>query len=195
MAPPRFDMLWKGAIPVQRTTDDAGRTTEVTVVAGPLDGVRPPPAPPPHSWAARPDSHVAIWTLRMDPGARFTLPEAPAAAVRWLYLFRGPGARVGDHPVQAGTRVQLAPGREVAIEAGAGDTELLLLQGRPIGEPVVQVGPFVMTSPAEIQEALRDYQRTGFGGWPWPSDAPVHPRDAGRFARRPGQDADERPAE
>jgi hypothetical protein len=58
-----------------------------------------------------------------------------------------------------------------------------VLQGRPIGEPVVQHGPFVMTTRSEIQQAFADYQRTRFGGWPWSSDAPVHPRTEGRFAR------------
>ena len=71
----------------------------------------------------------------------------------------------------------------VALEAGADERELLLLQGRPIGEPVAQHGPFVMNTRAEIQQAFADYQRTRFGGWPWPSDDPVHPRDEGRFAK------------
>ncbi len=60
-----------------------------------------------------------------------------------------------------------------------------MLQGRPIGEPVEQEGPFVMNDRVGIGQAFADYRATGFGGWPWPSDDPVHPRDAGRFARRP----------
>jgi hypothetical protein len=40
-----------------------------------------------------------------------------------------------------------------------------------------------MNEPAEIRQAIADYQRTQFGGWPWPADDPVHPREQGRFAR------------
>jgi hypothetical protein len=58
-----------------------------------------------------------------------------------------------------------------------------MLQGRPIGEPVAQYGPFVMNDRAGIERAFADYRRTGFGGWPWPVDDPVHAREAGRFAK------------
>jgi hypothetical protein len=40
-----------------------------------------------------------------------------------------------------------------------------------------------MSSPAQIQQAFVDYQRTRFGGWPWPKDDPVHAHDEGRFAK------------
>ena len=80
---------------------------------------------------------------------------------------------------------ELQPDVAVSLENGASESELLLLQGRPINEPVFQQGPFVMNTRQEIYETMLEYQRTQFGGWPWPSDEPVHAREEGRFARHP----------
>ena len=76
----------------------------------------------------------------------------------------------------------------------AAAVEFLLLQGRPIGEPVVQYGPFVMNTRAEIQQAFTDYRRTQFGGWPCRENEPVHPREQGRFARHADGRVEEAPA-
>ena len=134
---------------------------------------------------ARRDSDVAIWTIRMAPRARFVLPRAPRASNRTLYFFRGDTLVVGERRLGAHARVELRPAADVELEAGAAGAELLLLQGRPIGEPVAQYGPFVMNTRAEIEQAMRDYQRTQFGGWPWPSDGPVHAARAGASRATP----------
>lgn len=181
MAPPHFAMFWRERIPTRSFVDQEGKTTQVTVVAGKLGEVDPP-APPPKSWASRADSDVAIWTINMAPGARWELPAAAAGTNRMLYAFRGEGLAVGGRAVEGKSAVRLRGEAAAVIVNGKAASELLLLQGRPIGEPVVAHGPFVMNTRAEIQQAFSDYQRTRFGGWPWGSDGPAHARAEGRFA-------------
>jgi len=183
LAKPHFAMLWEGEIPRHVFKDDAGRSTEVTTVAGELSGKRPPP-PPPKSWAARADTDVAIWTLKLEAGATWTLPPAKnPEAIRTLYFFVGSSIKIDDRTLTEHSAAVVQSDIEVKLEAGKDAVELLLLQGRPIGEPVAQHGPFVMNSRAELQQAFSDYQRTQFGGWPWPADDVVHDREAGRFAK------------
>lgn len=179
---PHFTMLWDHEIPRQELTDAEGRRTVVTVIAGRLGDATPPP-PPPESWAARAHADVAIWHIHLDPGASWTLPAAGADTNRVLYVFEGDTARIADTEVGNDTGVVLQPDVEVAVTAGAETVEALVLQGRPIGEPVAKYGPFVMNTQAEIEQAFRDYQSTRFGGWPWDDEAPNHGRHRGRFAR------------
>ena len=181
MVDPHFSMLWAPTIPELSFGGDGEREVKVRVVSGSIAGHQGPP-PPPHSWASQPTSEVAIWTIRMGAGASFTLPPASAGLNRTLYLFRGAGLRLGGQSFPVNTGFRLDSELAVQLDNGDAEAELLLLQGRPIGEPVVQHGPFVMNTRQEIQQAIQDYQRTGFGGWPWPVDGPVHSRESDRFA-------------
>ncbi len=187
MAEPHFTMFWAERIPRIVVTDDGGRTTEITCIAGRWGGAdRPhePLSPPPASWASQPDADVAIWTLKMAPGARWTLPAAIGpGARRMLYFFKGASVAVAGQAVDEHAAIELRAGASVELLNGDAPAELLLLQGRPIGEAVAQYGPFVMNTEAQLRQAYADYQRTGFGGWPWPDDAPVHGAEPGRFAR------------
>jgi redox-sensitive bicupin YhaK (pirin superfamily) len=173
---PYFSMFWSHSIPIYKAP-----LVDINVIAGNIGEVKAP-APPPNSWAAQPGSEVAIWTIRMARGANWTLPAAAAGLNRTLYFFRGDSLRVGDETPGPRTVIKLRSNIEAAVKSEDGESELLLLQGKPIGEPAVQYGPFVMNTRAEIEQAFADYRRTGFGGWPWPSDGPVHPRDEGRYA-------------
>ena len=194
MSPAHFTMLWSDRIPRLVTADNAGRKTEVAVIAGALDGAAPPLSPPPDSWAAQPQSDVAIWTIAMQPGARWILPAAAGEGTgRHLYFFKGTSAEVAGEKINAQVAIELRADTAVELVNGDGLGEFLLLQGRPVGEPVAQYGPFVMNTQAEIAQAMQDYRRTQFGGWPWPDSAPVHGTDPARFARHPGG-REEKPA-
>ena len=180
---PHFAMLWAGEIPRHVFRDSAGRAVEVTTVAGEREGKKPPP-PPPKSWASRADTDVAIWTLKLEPGASWTLPPARhPEAIRTLYFFVGPSLKIDDRELTTHSAAVVRSDVALKLEAGADTCEVLMLQGVPIGEPVAQHGPFVMNTREQIQQAFLDYQRTRFGGWPWPADDPVHGRDAARFAK------------
>ncbi|MDP1818754.1 MAG: pirin family protein [Acidimicrobiales bacterium] len=180
---PHFTMFWDRELPRVRHVDDAGRVTEVTVVAGVLGDATPLP-PPPSSYAAHARSDVAIWHLRLEPGARWELPPAAGPdTARVLYVFEGDTVRVAGTEVAKDHGVAVRADVPVTLVAGPEQVEVLVLQGRPLGEPVAQYGPFVMTTEAEIEQALADYRETGFGGWPWPDEAPTHGADRPRFAR------------
>ena len=73
--------------------------------------------------------------------------------------------------MNAASAIELRAADAVELINGELEAEFLLLQGRPIGEPVLQYGPFVMNTQAEIRPTVADYQRTQFGGWPWPDSA------------------------
>jgi hypothetical protein len=185
MATPHFSMFWSEDIPAVRHTDANGCSTDVVCVAGALGATQALP-PPPESWASREGSDVAIFTVRMQPGAQWTLPAARDSGTRrMVYFFLGDSLQIGEQVTDQHCVVEVDASQECPLKAGNAACELLLLQGRPIGEPVAQYGPFVMNTRAEIEQAFADYRRTEFGGWPWNRPDPVHPAPQGRFARRP----------
>ena len=186
MTEPHFTMLWSQDIPRRVVTDSNGLATQVTCVAGRLRDHSPaaPPAPPPNSWASQPEADLAIWTLAMAPGARWTLPAAASEATRRkLYFFKGASVNIAGQKVSKHAAIELRAVQPTELVSGDTPSEFLLLQGSPIGEPVAQHGPFVMNTQAQLQQAFDDYRRTEFGGWPWPDQAPVHGPRRGRFAK------------
>ncbi|MCB0190093.1 MAG: pirin family protein [Caldilineaceae bacterium] len=181
MTPPHFAMLWNQTIPRRSYKDGANGAATITVYAGSFDGMTAP-SPPPASWASRPDSDFAIWTLQLPSNASFTLPPANAGTNRSLYFFSGSKLSINGHSIPPTSAAFVRADAALQIESGDIGAELLLLQGRPIGEPVAQHGPFVMNTRKQLIEAFADYQATQFGGWPWPNDDHTHPRDKKRFA-------------
>ena len=183
MAEPHFTMLWNEHIQKVRHTDEQGLHTDVIVVAGELDAARGL-SPPPDSWASQTDANLAIFTIRLQAGASWTLPCCSHPDTRrQLYVFQGNGVHIGGQKVSNRHVAEVNTREDLVLVNGNQESELLMLQARPIDEPVAQYGPFVMNTQEEIQQAFADYRRTEFGGWPWTSNDPVHPREAGRFAK------------
>lgn len=182
MAEPFYTMFWNRQVPKVTGKDEQGHTVITEVVAGAL-GEHRPPDPAPDSWAADPDNEVAIWYMEAEANATLTLPAASEGIKRTLFFFEGERIGIGEHSIDAGHLIELKASLVTKVVNGPDRARFLMLQGKPIGEPVVNYGPFVMNTRSEIQQTYIDYQATRFGGWPWPSEEYVHPREKGRFAR------------
>ena len=180
-------MLWHEDIPV---VDFEGGTLKI--IAGSF-GSSSAPEPAPDSWAANPENQVAVWQISFDPGATFTIPAAVAGLNRSLYFYDGGQIHVEGETVAKGHGLVVRSEANLQIENGEQKASLLMLQGKPIAEPVVQYGPFVMNTEEEIQKAMQEYRLTQFGGWPWPYPDNVHPRERARFAKYPDGKLEEKP--
>lgn len=181
-ARPEYKMLWAEDIPVIEQASEDGSKARVRLISGRLHGVDSL-EPNRASWAKDKQNHVGIYLLHLEPGASFTLPAVSSTLNRNLYYYDGRSIQIDDAAIHASHRVKLAGDQEVSIKNGPQESHLLVLEGEPIGEPVVQHGPFVMNTREEIMQAFAEFQRTKYGGWQWGRKDPVHPRNAGRFAR------------
>jgi hypothetical protein len=182
MVAPHFTMLWRESIHEHVHKDMAGKKTSVEVIAGKLGKVVAP-APPPNSWAADASNEVAVWNMKMEAHAHFTLPKASDGINRTLYFYEGDVLQVADKSIKPYHAIVVHANQELSIKSGDLPSSILVLQGKPINEPVMQYGPFVMNTKEEINQAFDDYHKTQFGGWPWPKYDQVHGRNRSRFAK------------
>mmetsp|Transcript_12367 Transcript_12367/g.19870 ORF Transcript_12367/g.19870 Transcript_12367/m.19870 type:complete len:349 (-) Transcript_12367:189-1235(-) len=185
MVNPDYIMHWAEDVKKFASQDEK---TKVTVWAGEIDGVKAL-EPPKNSWAADPANDVAVWHIEVAPGGKFLLPKAKGGngINRTFYFIEGKNLEISQQTIDPNSRVDVNAGMEVELsvpKSASRSAELLMLQGKPIGEPIAQHGPFVMNSQAEIMQAFMDYQRTQFGGWPWPNNDHVFPREKGRFSKK-----------
>lgn len=182
MVEAHYKMLWADTIPNYEYKDSKGKLTEVEVMAGTL-GEHKAGTPPPNSWAADPANEVAIWNIRMEANGTWTIPKGSKGINRTLYFYEGDNLELNETAIAPYHAIEVHPDQDLELKAGASEAKILVLQGKPINEPVVQHGPFVMNTRQEIQQAFADYQQTRFGGWPWPKYDQVHARNLGRFAK------------
>ena len=194
MVDPSFAMFWAHEVPEWKSSD--GLST-VTTFAGDyfLDKETKQNTPPPDSWAADPENDVAVMRIVIKPGGKMVLPKAnkgEEGVNRTMYLLDGlDGIKVDGKIVKQKVCMTLDATKDVSLELpheAEVATEFLVLQGRPIDEPVAQHGPFVMNTQQEIRQAFYDYQKTRFGGWPWERDDMIFPQDKGRFALLDGKE-------
>jgi len=120
----------------------------VRVISGEYAGV--------HGPVDDPHTQVQYLDVNLDAGATFqsTLPTALRA---FVYVFEG-SAQTQGKDVPLHSLAILGDGDEFTVTAGAQGARFILVAGRPLGEPIVKHGPFVMNTPAEMERALDDYR-------------------------------------
>lgn len=195
---PDYKMLWAEEIPEIKTTNERGKTATIRLIAGAYQKEKEIPpikaiAPTKESWAAAEENQVGIQLVELEPEAEFHIAPGSKTLNRNLYYYQGEGSlTIEGTKIASSSRIRLSGEEEIIVVNGDKPSYVLLLEGEPINEPVAQYGPFVMNTEQEIRKAYEDYQKTQFGGWPWPEDEPVHERETGRFARYPDGSVEKR---
>lgn len=179
---PSYKMLWAENIPTVKEKNNSGSVATINLIAGSYKDVHSLD-PNPNSWANNRDNHVGIWTIHLEPGASFTLPSVSSSLNRNLYYYKGKDITIDNNTIKANSSLKLSGDEKIEVINGNKDSYLLLLEGEPINEPVVNYGPFVMNNMEEIKQAYSDYNATRFGGWPWDRNDPVNIKNRGRFAK------------
>ena len=182
MVEPNFKMIWSEEVPKYTEIDSNGKEINVEVLVGKL-GIHSASTPPPNSWAADENNAVAIYNVQLEPNSEWTLPATLEGINRTVFYYEGNNIEIDGVKIPHYHAVEVEENASLKIKNNTEISKLLVLQGRPINEPVVQHGPFVMNTKQEIYQAFEDYQNTQFGGWPWPKYDYVHDRSFGRFAK------------
>ena len=154
MQPPAYRDVAPAGVPVRTTADGV----TVRVIAGRSDGVR--------GAVERPTTEPIVLDIALPAGKAFEA-EIPAGHNAFAYVYEGAVA-IGD--VGASTRVEVermallgndasATGVRLAAPESGAAARVLLVAGRPLGEPIAQHGPFVMNTTAELHRAVSDFQR------------------------------------
>ncbi len=188
---PYYKMLWQEDLPVVKLYDPSESEISIRIIAGEFNGTRAV-IPTPDSWAAMHENEVAIWLFAMDQGTELELPAASKGISRAIYFYKGRSLEIDGYTIPEYHQAVLDASARMKIKSRQNNAYFLIAQGKPIGEPVVQYGPFVMNTRSEIQQAYQDYTRTRFGGWPWNSNEPVHGTEPRRFSKFASGDEERR---
>jgi redox-sensitive bicupin YhaK (pirin superfamily) len=158
--PPRYQDIGRRQVALVSSPDGGAL---VRVIAGEVGG---------HSGPGTTHTPMAMVHATVAAGARLVLPW-PAEFNALVYVLAGRGT-VGSPGagVHTGNLVVFGDGDNLVVSADAGQDErtpaldVLVLGGRPIGEPVAAYGPFVMNTRAEIAQAFEDYEKGRLGTIP-----------------------------
>ena len=158
--PPRYQDIRAGQVALVASPDGGAL---VRVIAGEVAG---------HAGPGITHTPIALAHITVSPAGRVVVPWSPDHNAL-LYVLGGEGSvGSGGRPVHTGQLVVFGPGDALVVAANerqsahTPELDVLVLGGRPIGEPVATYGPFVMNTRAEIVQAIDDFQHGKLGNIP-----------------------------
>lgn len=183
MVEPDYKMLWREDIPIVKLFNEHGKCTQITVIAGEVDG-KTAPMPTKDSWANNPENHLSIQIFEMEPGASCSISGISSSLNRSLYFYVGDEITAENTTLKNSEYIFVEGDVDLKItNTGKETAKILLLESEPIQEPIIARGSYVMTTEEEILQARRDFRETRFGGWPFDDTEVYHSADQVRFAK------------
>ena len=190
MSEPAFVMHWKNEVKKIKTENDVA---EITIFTGSFGSNESSTLErPENSWANTDENDVGIFYFELKKtNSKVFVPRANIAneANRYLYFIEGEAIQIGEIVIRNRHGIELDAAKDFYVKNVGDDDDalcaFLILQGRPIKEPVASHGPFVMNTEEEIRQSFADYERTEFGSWRkfWHQNDVVFPRWKKRFMR------------
>ncbi len=167
LSPPRYQDLRASEVALVSSPDGGAL---IRIIAGEVDG---------HAGPGSTYSPMTMVHATLSPGAKVSLPWRPDYNAL-VYVLSGLGSVGAEgRPIEAGQLAVLGAGDVVTVAAAAiqeqrsPNLDLIILGGRPIGEPVAWMGPFVMNTREEVMQAVADYQAGRLGTIPAVHSAPT----------------------
>lgn len=173
MVVPEFQIFSSSSIPNFTLLDDEGKKVKIKLISGIFANYNSAVYTK-NSWASIPENEVLIFIAELEPFAILSIPPSLSLISRSLYFYNGKSAHICNTSVTSKHGVFVHPKAHLVFQNGEEHSKILFLQGKPILEPIVNYGPFVMNTKEEIYEAIRDFQNQKFGTWEFDSLEPTH---------------------
>ena len=175
--PPYFQMLWEHEIPKFNLNG-----VKIELIYGSLESLIQQKCPP-DSWAAETENELCVAHFQMDEATEISIPSSKNSVIKSLYLYEG-GIEINKQLITEAHQIILDSSKTYTI-CSKQKSKILLLQSKPINEPVAKYGPFVMNEQNEINQKINEFRLTFFGGWPWSKNDHTHSSSLERFAKYP----------
>jgi len=147
MCNPRYQDIEPEDVPIITTKGKA----EIRLIAGSVGGEKGP--------VTEIDIEPVYLDISLEAGGTYT-HEIPKGHTAFIYVFEG-GLDVAETPVNADHLAVLSDGEAISVSSTNGG-RMILVAGKPFGEPIARYGPFVMNTKDEIRQAINDFQNGNF---------------------------------